>query len=395
MNEKFLVCRKLMEGIFNLQVQILSSEQDIKTFCHSNVLHTIQHLFDPKQLKRFFQLMKHHTLYQVKDELQMQFLLVKTDEGVFAAGPFCTCLFSKSDCLRILTRLQLPMQLQRELNSYRAKYPLLNEHTAIGIAENILKTAGLFSQALVLETLDYTQFEPQSETSALQINYRTQIEQHYAIEKTFMKAVQEGDTSLAIESLRKQQQEFLALKKIGTTLENERIACAIVRTMVRICALNAGLPPMVIDSLSRENTIAVQNARTVDEIYDAKERMTANFCNKIKQHRTANIRADIVAVIEYLNHFYAHPLEVKQIAQEFHRAPAYLSAVFKEQTGQTILHYLRKIRTAHAAHLLSTTKQSISEISIAVGISDPNYFVKLFKADYGLSPTEYRSKHSL
>ncbi len=184
-------------------------------------------------------------------------------------------------------------------------------------------------------------------------------------------------------------------KKIGTTLENERIACAIVRTMVRICALNAGLPPLTIDTLSRENTVAVQNARTVDEMYQAKAQMTANFCNKIKQYRTANLRTDIVDVIEYLNQFYTHPLEVKQIAQQFDRTPAYLSALFKAQTGQTILQYLRKIRTAQAAHLLATTKQSVSEISTAVGITDPNYFVKLFKTDYGVSPTEYRSKHSL
>ncbi len=157
--------------------------------------------------------MKDDTLYQIKDELQLQFMFLKTAQGVFTAGPFCTCLFSQNDCLRVLTRLQLPLQLQRELNSYRAKYPLINEHSAISIVENVLKTTQLFTGNLVLETLDYTQLAMQPEATSMHLEYHAQIEQHYATEKNFMKAVQQGDAACAIECLRKQQQEFLAAKK--------------------------------------------------------------------------------------------------------------------------------------------------------------------------------------
>lgn len=46
----------------------------------------------------------------------------------------------------------------------------------------------------------------------------------------------------------------------------------------------------------------------------------------------------------------------------------------------------------HAANSLIKTNQSIQEISASVGIYDSNYFVKIFKKEFNLTPTAYRKK---
>lgn len=59
--------------------------------------------------------------------------------------------------------------------------------------------------------------------------------------------------------------------------------------------------------------------------------------------------------------------------------------------GVTPADFLKEARLKHASHLLLTTTQSLSEIALACGFSDPKYFSKCFKASTGKTPTEYRS----
>ena len=48
-------------------------------------------------------------------------------------------------------------------------------------------------------------------------------------------------------------------------------------------------------------------------------------------------------------------------------------------------------RLEKSSQLLRETEKSIKEITSDVGYNDQNYFSKLFKNKYGLSPTEYRN----
>jgi signal transduction histidine kinase/ligand-binding sensor domain-containing protein/AraC-like DNA-binding protein len=52
--------------------------------------------------------------------------------------------------------------------------------------------------------------------------------------------------------------------------------------------------------------------------------------------------------------------------------------------------YVRIIRMKKAAELLATTSLNISEISYKVGINDPFYFSKCFKAQFGRSPSRFK-----
>ena len=54
--------------------------------------------------------------------------------------------------------------------------------------------------------------------------------------------------------------------------------------------------------------------------------------------------------------------------------------------------YINKMRLKEAVRMLVTEKASVSEISAATGFSSVNYFNKVFKNRYGISPREYRAK---
>ena len=68
----------------------------------------------------------------------------------------------------------------------------------------------------------------------------------------------------------------------------------------------------------------------------------------------------------------------------------YLSKLFKEEKGETFINYISDKRLEKSRQLLEQTELSIKEITAEVGYNDQNYFSRIFKSKYGLSPKEYR-----
>ena len=62
-------------------------------------------------------------------------------------------------------------------------------------------------------------------------------------------------------------------------------------------------------------------------------------------------------------------------------------------TGYTPKEYLRIMRMKKAAELLSTKKYTVSEVTYMVGINDPFYFSRCFKAQFGISPSRYQKRY--
>lgn len=61
----------------------------------------------------------------------------------------------------------------------------------------------------------------------------------------------------------------------------------------------------------------------------------------------------------------------------------------KSLTGYSPNEFIRFRRMKKAAELLKTYKYNVSEVSYMVGINDPFYFSKCFKAQFGCSPSKY------
>lgn len=123
--------------------------------------------------------------------------------------------------------------------------------------------------------------------------------------------------------------------------------------------------------------------------------MVIAYCNEIKKHKKQGYSNLVSSIIGYLEHAYDETITITQLAREFQITPNHLTTVFHKETGQTPTDYLRKIRTAQAQQFLLTTNLSIQKISEKVGIDDSNYFVKLFKKDFGMPPSQYRKQYKL
>lgn len=65
----------------------------------------------------------------------------------------------------------------------------------------------------------------------------------------------------------------------------------------------------------------------------------------------------------------------------------------KNITGMTVAAYIRTRRVLRAKTLLTTTDKSITDIEMSCGYTTPGHFSRIFKAETGVTPKEYRQQH--
>ena len=88
-------------------------------------------------------------------------------------------------------------------------------------------------------------------------------------------------------------------------------------------------------------------------------------------------------------------LSLAGVAKQFHITPSYFSRKFHQITGFGFKEYLIYVRISQAEKLLLQTNHSITEIAVACGFGDGNYFGDVFKRVRGVSPRQYRQNRKL
>ena len=99
-------------------------------------------------------------------------------------------------------------------------------------------------------------------------------------------------------------------------------------------------------------------------------------------------------VIELMNERLDRKLSAEVMAESVQLSPSRLRRVFKQETGTSLMRYLRDARMERAKELLETTFVSVKEVAARCGISSVSHFVRDFEKTYGHSPTEHRRRAS-
>lgn len=85
-------------------------------------------------------------------------------------------------------------------------------------------------------------------------------------------------------------------------------------------------------------------------------------------------------------------LSIPVLCRQFNIGRSTLYEISKNNFGCGINDYIQYQRNALAKELLKTENLSVSEIAEAVGIKDPNYFIRFFKKHNGCTPNVWRKQ---
>lgn len=95
---------------------------------------------------------------------------------------------------------------------------------------------------------------------------------------------------------------------------------------------------------------------------------------------------------QYIKENYFNPdLNVSMLGKTFHLTPAYLSKIYKCETGNSLLYAINSIRIEASKKLLAETELSVNQIAKLVGYLYCNAFIRFFKKQTGLTPGQYRN----
>ena len=108
------------------------------------------------------------------------------------------------------------------------------------------------------------------------------------------------------------------------------------------------------------------------------------------EHQIENLKK----VLLYINENYSSPIRLDDLALLINLNAQYFCRYFKENIGKTVTEYINEIRIEKAAEALAETNDKIINIAQDTGFDNIGYFIRRFKKEKGLTPTEYRKRAS-
>lgn len=126
------------------------------------------------------------------------------------------------------------------------------------------------------------------------------------------------------------------------------------------------------------NNIAVKDKNTI--LRESLNKLDDEFLKTVTQLIEENLESDKV--------------NINFLSDKMAMSSTTLFRKIKALTSISTNEFILKIRMKNAEVLLLTGKYNISEITFMVGINSPVNFRQCFKAEFGISPSEYRKNYT-
>lgn len=198
------------------------------------------------------------------------------------------------------------------------------------------------------------------------------------------------NTDLSL-TLTQTEQPFLVVQEDSALMEilcEIRRLCATTPTVLQnqdMSAMNKELSPAIRQEW-KQSALILQLLITMTDI---------GFLTF--RERTSN-HQQIFSLGTLINRILTSPAEIPNMteASAFVGMSYYnFSRFFKKATGFHYNEYCNSLRLQYAEHQLINSDQTIAEIAHEIGIDTASYFTRLFKKHYGISPIQFRQKHTL
>jgi signal transduction histidine kinase/DNA-binding response OmpR family regulator len=98
------------------------------------------------------------------------------------------------------------------------------------------------------------------------------------------------------------------------------------------------------------------------------------------------------AILYVENNISRSELSVEELSSELSMSRVHLYKKILSITGKTPVEFIRIIRLKRAAQYLRESQQTVSEIAYQTGFSNPKFFRKYFKEEFGILPSEYQDR---
>jgi len=113
-----------------------------------------------------------------------------------------------------------------------------------------------------------------------------------------------------------------------------------------------------------------------------------------KERRRQGYGELLSEIVAYVREHYAEAVCVQSVCAVFGISPTYLSRLFRHESDTTFSELLTECRIEQAKVLMLDHENTrLRDIAQCVGYEDPSYFIKVFKKQTGLTPSQFMENH--
>lgn len=203
------------------------------------------------------------------------------------------------------------------------------------------------------------------------------------------RAIYTGDTIAAMTVFN----EMLHLPQLPSGLPDDinlRMLWSQTNALLGIAAVEAGVHPYFVQHLSYKKELYIHKDPDLGSCYKDIIQMITDYCKLVRSHSLKGLSPIIQEIINLVRINPSGNYKPAHLADKYKINPSYLSSLFKRETGMTFTENVNQIRVERAARLLCTTNLKVQDIAAIAGINDLNYFIRVFRKYYSVSPNQYR-----
>lgn len=348
---------------------------------------------------------KDNVIYRFYDEYLCHYIFFKIpntrDNKYFYIGPYIKALPVEDFILKKSKQLSLNETQIEQYRIYYRNLPIIeDENTLFCIADTLGSFIWGSEDNFDVEYINYEIPDKRkpiyrdsvlnsAETIMPSLTLET-LEHNYQNEKKLMEAISKGKLNkldIIVSTVLNQGTE----ERLTDSLRNRKNYLIILNTLLRKSAEFGEVHPFHIHRLSSHFAEKIESLYSLGDSLELQKEMIRKYCLLVKEHSLKKYSNLVGRVITLVSYDLSSDLSLKNISTILNVNASYLSATFKKECGETLTDYVRRKRMENAAYILTHTDKQIQIIADECGIIDLNYFIKLFKRYYGMTPTQYRA----
>ena len=134
----------------------------------------------------------------------------------------------------------------------------------------------------------------------------------------------------------------------------------------------------------------------ISPYYHSEEKL-ANMLNYILLELSdiVSIRSSNEHIHKILNYIELHirdKMSLESISKNINLSKEYTATIFKKETGKTLVNYINERKMMLAKELIISNEMSLVDVSNHLGYDNYNYFSRLFKKHFDVTPVYFKNK---
>lgn len=343
---------------------------------------------------------KEQNIYSITDSIFANYIVVCLDEinkSYILLGPYLL-IEDYKDPLSEYSQYNLTLDEINALKSCHKDLPILNKHKISNIVKIILKNIYpkkckfKIVEKDTLFNLKHKEGKTHRELiSFLESDYLEKISD---TEYKLFFAIRQGDNIFASRCFDKLLPQTNISSNDFINIRDYKNKLIYYNTLLKKACELEGISSVYLQNLFNTNLDKIELSNDFNELYNLIFNMIVDYCDAINNHKLKYYSPLVKKAINHINSNLNSDLSVKDLANLFYVSPTYLARLFKKEVNSSIVEYINTQKIKRATFLLKDSNLPIHQISQIVGISDFNYFSRLFKKHMRQTPSQYRKDNS-